>query len=104
MNIKRKYPPQSLRGILWSVKTSNLNLEKDKTYIIHQILRYGNLKQISWLFKTYGKNTIRRVFLEQPQKIYNLPNFYFIKDVVLKIKKRTLISKYDSTSLRNIRP
>lgn len=104
MNSKRKYPPQSLQGILWSVKTENLNLEKDKTYIIHQILRYGNLKQISWLFKTYGKNTIRRIFLEQPQKIYSLPNFYFIKDIVLKIKKETPVSKYDSTSLRNIRP
>ena len=84
--------PSALQGILWSVDVKNLDLEKDKVYIIHQILSYGNLKQIRWLFKVYDKKTIREVFLKTPKNIYNLPELYFIKNTLLGLKN-TILSK-----------
>ena len=72
---KKTMVPDSLQGILWSKSVKNLDLERDKVYIIHQILSYGNLRQIRWLFKTYGLREIREIFLKYPKKIYATPVF-----------------------------
>jgi hypothetical protein len=82
--------PKSFQGILWSVNVKNLDLEKDKVYIIHQVLMYGNLKQIRWLFQVYGKKEIRRVFEETPMKIYSPQCFNFVKNIILNLKEKSL--------------
>jgi hypothetical protein len=86
--------PKSFQGILWSRNVKKLDLEKDKEYIIHQILMYGNLSQIRWLFKVYNFNTIREVFIKNPRPIYTSPIFKFIKNFVLDLKKYKLNKKY----------
>ncbi len=78
--------PQSLQGILWSKNVRKLCLNADKPYIVHQILRYGQLKDIRWLLKTYGINAVKREFKEKPQRIYTKPGFHFIKEFVLKLR------------------
>lgn len=94
----------SLQGILWSKNIKNLNLERDKIYIIHQVLSYGNLQQIKWLFKIYGLKEIQRVFLKHPKKIYAAPVFYFVKNFILDLKNKKLNSqKYVKDSLRNFK-
>ncbi len=85
--------PKSFQPILWSVNVKNLDLEKNKNYIIHQILSYGNLKQIRWLFRVYSKEEIKKVFETSPMKIYNFPAFNFIKNIVLGLKEKSLPSK-----------
>lgn len=79
-----------LQGVLWSKDIRNLDLEKDKIYIIHQILSYGNLKQIKWLFKIYKLKKIQEVFIKYPKKIYTPPVFYFIKNFILGLQKKRL--------------
>jgi len=79
-----------LQGILWSKNIKNLNLEKDKVYIIHQILSFGNLKQIKWLFKVYKLKEIQEVFLRHPKRIYTAAVFYFVKNFILDLKKKKL--------------
>ena len=91
--------PQSFQGILWSANVKNLDLEKDKVYIIHQILSYGTLEQIHWLFRVYSKEEIRKVFGTSPMKIYNFPTFDFIKNIVLGLKKKTIAPKKYVTTL-----
>lgn len=91
--------PSSFQGILWSVDVKNLDLKKDKVYIIHQILMYGNLKQIHWLFKVYSEEEIRKVFEFSPMKIYNFPTFNFIKNIVLGLKEKPLPSQKYVTSI-----
>lgn len=75
--------PSSFQGILWSVNIRHLDLEKDKVYIIHQVLMFGTFKQIRWLFSVYKEETIKEVFLKDPQKIYNPPALFFIKNFIL---------------------
>lgn len=82
--------PREFQGILWSVNVKNLDLKRDKIYIIHQVLMYGNLKQIRWLFKVYSKEEIRKVFEEAPMKIYDFQSFNFIKNIILDLKKKHL--------------
>ena len=90
--------PKSFQDILWSVNVKNLDLEKDKVYIIHQVLMYGTLEQIRWLFNVYGKKRIRGVFLREPQRIYNPPTLFFIKNFILDLKNVSINKeKYVST-------
>lgn len=78
--------PKTLQSILWSTNIDLLDLEKDKYYIIHQILSFGNLDNIIWAFRTYSKKTIIDVF-KKSFKEYRRPRFYFIKDALLGLRK-----------------
>ena len=86
--------PDSLQGILWSKNIENINLEEDKVYIIHQILAYGDIKEVEWLFEVYPKNDIKNIFINHPVKIYTRPVYFFIKDFILNIKKDTNENNY----------
>jgi len=89
-NKKNSTIPKNLQGILWSADVKNLDLEKDKIYIIHQVLMYGDLKEIAWLFRAYSKKEISDVFRSSPMKIYSPQGFYFIKNIILNLKKKPL--------------
>lgn len=79
--------PKKLQGLLWSVSTDKLDLAKDRVYIIHQVLMYGDFDDIRWLFSIYPKEVIKRVFLESPQKVYTKEAFNYIKRYVLDIDR-----------------
>lgn len=85
MKIKAKL--KKLQGILWSINASHLNLEKNKSYIINQVLMYGDLEDIKWLKETYSLKTVKQVFLYKPQKIYTPQALNFISKFLLNIKK-----------------
>lgn len=82
--------PTFLKGYFWSVNFNELNLEKDKDYIIHQILSFGDLEAISWLFKIYGKESVKKSFLRKPTKIYRAPTFNFVKNILLGLENKHL--------------
>lgn len=79
--------PQKLQGALWSYDVKKLDIEKNKNYITHQILMYGDLNDIKWLLKTYPKKVIKQEFLKKPQKIYTAPILNFVKTIILNIKQ-----------------
>lgn len=77
--------PQNLQPVLWSVNINHLDPQRDKYYIIHQILSFGTLDEIVWLLAHYSKNAIIEVF-KQSFKDYRRPRFYLIKNSVLGLK------------------
>ncbi|KKP65808.1 MAG: hypothetical protein UR63_C0043G0003 [Candidatus Roizmanbacteria bacterium GW2011_GWC2_35_12] len=85
--------PKQLQSVLWSANTDNLDLEKDKYYIIHQILSYGRLADILWLLDNYPRKIINEVFMVS-FKDYERPRFYFVKDAVLGLKQWHPNEKY----------
>ena len=91
---KKVSMPENLKGILWSKNINNLNLENDKIYIIHQVLAFGDIDEIRWLFKNYSPDEINSVFVNIPKRIYTRPIFLFIKDYILKIKTELDENKY----------
>lgn len=86
--------PSSFQNIFWSVRLEDLDLEKDKVYIINQTLSYGGLEELRWLFKTYPRKVIKDVFLNQPIKTYRAPSFNFVKKILLKIEEPLPEEKY----------
>lgn len=85
-----KIKEKELQAILWSKDVKKLDFKKDRNYIIHQILSYGNLRQIRWLFKVYKREEIKNAFLKFPKKVYQPAVFYFTKNFVLNLRKEQL--------------
>jgi len=52
--------PPSAKPVFWSYDVEKLNPEADKRLIISQILNYGTAEATFWLFRTYGKEDIRK--------------------------------------------
>ncbi|MDO8496997.1 MAG: hypothetical protein Q7S61_00440 [bacterium] len=77
--------PGRLQSVLWSAHINHLHLEKDRYYIIHHILSFGSLDDISWLMKMYPKKEIIEVFMIS-FKDYSRSRFYFVKDAILELK------------------
>lgn len=95
--------PKRLQGILWSRDVSSLDKNKDKNYIVHQILMYGSLEDFNWLKKTYSEDEIREVFIKSPRKVYTGSSYNFIKNYLLGIKEKLPESRYVKTTPRNIK-
>ncbi len=65
-------------------------MERDKNYIIPQILAFGGLKKIKWPLKVYGRSEARKVFLENPQPIFTSSLLHFVKNFILGIRKKEI--------------
>ncbi|OGG06287.1 hypothetical protein A3D05_02660 [Candidatus Gottesmanbacteria bacterium RIFCSPHIGHO2_02_FULL_40_24] len=95
--------PKYLRAILWSADITKLNPRKDAPYIVHQILSYGRLNHIIWLFKNYPKSEIIRIFKETPYKDYTPSRFNLITKHLLHLPGSTIDErKYVKNIPRNI--
>ena len=96
--------PHNLQSVLWSSNIKNLDLVVDKSYIIHQILAYGQLEDMKWLFSTYPRKTIVDTFTTTPYKDYRRARFYFVKDMIMGISHMPLSeSLYVKNIPRDIR-
>lgn len=58
--IKTKIP-KKMQWLFWSYDIKSLDLEKDKDYIIPQVLNYGIWDDLKWLFKAYSEREIKNV-------------------------------------------
>lgn len=86
--------PKSLKGILWSRKLDKLDPQKDKSYIVNQILSFGSLKNIHWMLKKYSKKEVEETFVKKPRKVYTHQSFNFVKNHILKITRELNSRKY----------
>ncbi|MDO8610060.1 MAG: hypothetical protein Q7R95_05900 [bacterium] len=46
--------PQSVKAVLWSYKLDRIETHKHKKIIVSQVLNFGSIEAIEWLFKQYG--------------------------------------------------
>jgi hypothetical protein len=51
--------PASVRVCLWSYDISSLDIERDKTLIITNVLNYGTKEATEWLFSQYSITNIK---------------------------------------------
>ena len=87
------HPPKNLQATLWSNHVNNLDLNKDKNYIIHQILSVGSLEDWKWLFKTYPLSTIKTTFIKEPAKIYQ-PQRFSLARIMLGLQNEHFTKEY----------
>ena len=93
------HPTTSLQPILWSADVTKLDVKKDRWYIIHQVLIYGTLSEIKWLFQTYGIKQVIDVFVHEPARLYSKKVFHFIKNYLLPLRETNLYEEDYITSL-----
>lgn len=85
------------------MKTEKLDLQRDEGYIINQVLSLGSLENLKWLFKVYGRDHVRQVFLGKPQKVYSPASLNFVRHFLLGLSSKTAPDyKYDQTIPRRI--
>ncbi|OGK24137.1 hypothetical protein A2954_06890 [Candidatus Roizmanbacteria bacterium RIFCSPLOWO2_01_FULL_37_12] len=87
------HPPKRLQATLWSNQVDNLDLNKDKNYIIHQILSIGSLEDWKWLFKIYPLNVLKTTFIKEPAKIYQ-PERFSLARILLGLKNHEFTKEY----------
>jgi len=85
---------QKLKKVFWSVDFKNLDINKNKSYIIHQTLAFGSLDDIRSLFKIYSLGEIRQTFLKHPQPFYSPQGLNFLQKYILHIKDKLPKEKY----------
>ena len=56
--------PEELKKYFWDTKFEELDIRKNKRYIISRLYCYGDLKAINWIKKTYSKEDIREVAIK----------------------------------------
>ena len=96
------HPPASLQGTLWSSPVQDLDIRANRAYIIHQILAFGTLADLRWLFRTYDVATIRQTFVNAPIKIYTRPAFHFSKLLLGITDWEAPTYRYDASLPRSI--
>lgn len=96
--------PDNLQPILWSSSIDKLDPNKDRVYIIHQILAFGRMEDIHWLFKNYSLKEICTVFLKFPYKNYRSQRFNFVRNFLLPFEDTPILdNKYVINTPRDIR-
>ncbi|HLC87634.1 MAG TPA: hypothetical protein VJG66_01085 [Patescibacteria group bacterium] len=58
--------PQSVKVTLWSYDLNKIDREKHKKLIISQVLNFGSLEAVSWLFANYSGQEIKEAALNTP--------------------------------------
>ena len=75
--------PHFLQPFLWSVNIADLDVDKDRIYIINQLLAFGDMRALAWLFQHYSLQELKIVFSRHGLKIYRKSGFFFVKDILL---------------------
>lgn len=98
-NWSMAHPPKNIQAILWSADVNQLDLIKDKYYIIHQVLIYGTMTEIRWLLHAYGMQEVVKVFVGEPARWYSKKVFHFVKNYILPLRNKKLYEEDYVTSI-----
>ncbi len=71
-----------LNKLFWFSDVKSLDKEKDKYFIVHQVLCFGSLEDIQYLFKLYPKSVIKKCFLKPKKGIYDPRVVALIKEML----------------------
>ena len=77
MQLKENMPlPEFLKLYFWDVNFEELRVKKHAFFVIKRVLDKGNLGDIRWLVKTYGKDAIKKVVMETKDLARPTGNFW----------------------------
>ncbi len=54
--------PKTIRSLCWSIN-GDIDLKSNTQYIINQVLAFGDITEIEWLFKNFSRKAIESAFL-----------------------------------------
>jgi hypothetical protein len=53
--------PPYILNLFWNVRKGTIDLNRHSTYIILQVLNFGDVASVDWLRKTYHDNKLEQV-------------------------------------------
>lgn len=62
--------PSSVKAVLWSYDTDQIDVVRDKSLIIKQILDYGTYDAVQWMRRTYSHEDIVAVVHAVPRSAW----------------------------------
>ncbi len=65
--------PESFRQLFRNYRFDLLNPDAAAELVIRTVLAYGTWEQIEWIFRYYGRDTVREVFLDDLHGRRELP-------------------------------
>jgi hypothetical protein len=65
--------PESVASIFWNVDPERLDEERDAKLIISTVLPRGGEEALTWLFRTYGSDRVRKVVVEDARGLRSMP-------------------------------
>lgn len=68
--------PNFLKLVFWDVSSKQIDLEKDKNYVITRIAEKGKLKDVRWMKKRYGVPAIRLAIKKSKNASLKTKNFW----------------------------
>ncbi len=85
--------PKLIQPYLWFSDLKKIDLQKDKTRIILNVLNIGNKKATDWLLKFYPKQEIKKTIINYGAKGELSPKSLNYWTLILKINPKKLIKK-----------
>ena len=74
--VEKTQIPEFLRPYFWDVTFEELEIKTHAFLVIKRVLDRGNLVDIRWLVKTYGKEAIKKVVMETRDLARPTGNFW----------------------------
>ena len=68
--------PEFLRSYFWDVAFEKLKIKTHASLVIKRVLDRGNLSDIRWLIKTYGKDAVKKVVMSTRDLARPTGNFW----------------------------
>jgi len=94
----RNKVPKRLQSIFWSQDVGSLDIDHDREIIILRVLAYGSVVDLRWLFRTYPRRTIERIFTSRPQRIFTRAGWRFVTDIIFRLRRRPYEQDYLKTT------
>ena len=81
--------PDTLKGCLWSYDFDTLDVVQDAWRIITNVLIYGDIPALKWLFPTYSRKAISNVVEYPFRGEWDAKSLFFWPDIFrsIRIKK-----------------
>lgn len=58
-------PPLAKKSLFWDTNINNIDISRNKRYIIERILRFGDFDDCNWMRNIYSTEDIKNVILEE---------------------------------------
>jgi len=94
----KKVDIRRFKRLLWSVNSEKIDIDQDRIYIIHQVLAWGEPEDLRLLFKIYGNEEVRSVFIKHPKRVYTYPALRFVE---ILLEAKVDCSKYVSSIINS---
>jgi len=87
---KCKKLPKFIQSLLWFSDINKIDMEEDYERIILNVLNYGDLEAMHWLFECYSKNIIKNIVKKYGKgELSDKSLNYWM--LILKINKKDLV-------------